>query len=137
MSKAKSTRTWIATLVVLCLSFAQIATAAYACPQLLKASASMAGDKAVAMVDCGSMPVSQMDKEQPSLCKAHCESGQQSHETKSSADVQLPILGVLLSFIWILQPSLETAVLAVPSGTISERPPGSPPLYLIHQVFRL
>ena len=129
----------MATLVAVCLLFAQIATAAYACPQLTKLTSSMAGgDMAlVVMVDCDSMPVSQMDKEQPNLCKAHCEVGQQSPESKGGADMQLPALGVLWSLIWVLQPALETAGHAVSVAHVAARPPGSPPLYLVHQVFRL
>ncbi|WP_114968880.1 hypothetical protein [Rhodoferax ferrireducens] len=137
MRKAKSTRTWIATFVALCLLFAQIATAAYACPQLLKQSVSMIDGNAVVMADCDSMSASQMDEEQPSLCKAYCESGLQSHESKNSADVQLTALDVLWSLVWIFQPALESAALAVPVTQTPERPPGSPPLYLVHQVFRL
>lgn len=121
----------------MCLLFAQIATAAYACPQLNIASNSQNIESMLAMVDCDSMPVVQMDKEQPSLCKAHCQSSQQSHESKSTADVQLLALDILWSLVWILQPELESTSLVVSENATSVRPPGSPSLYLVNQVFRL
>lgn len=129
----------MATLAAVCLLFAQLVTAAYACPQLTGKSILITdGDQAmVAMVDCDSMPMSQMDKEQPNLCKAHCEVGQQSPDAKGGADMQLPALGVLWSLIWVLQPAPETAGHAVSVAHVAERPPGSPPIYLVHQVFRL
>lgn len=137
MSKVKSTRTWIATFVAMCLLFAQMATAAYACPQWNSASSAQRAEAVAVMVDCDSMPVSQMDKEQPSLCKAHCQSSQQSHESKSTADVQVLALDILWSVVWILQPELESTALVVSENATSVRPPGSPSLYLVNQVFRL
>lgn len=91
----------------------------------------------VGMLDCDSMPSEQMDTEQPSLCKAHCQSSQQSHESKSTADVQSVALDILWSFVWILQPESESASLLVSENANSVRPPGSPSLYLVNQVFRL
>lgn len=137
MSKAKSTRTWLAALVAVCLLFAQIATAAYACPLLSKASMPSGIEAVVAMPDCDAMPVGQLDNERPSLCKAHCQSSQQSHESKGASDAQLLALDVLSSLAWILPPVRESNLLVVSVNDAAERPPGSPSLYLVNQVFRL
>ena len=137
MSKQRSTRIWMATLVALCLLFSQIATAAYACPQGLKSSSVAADDAMVAMVDCEAMAASTMDPEQPHLCKAHCESGHQSPNTQNSADFQLSSLAMQSLLIWILQAVPESLGQIVPVAHATVRPPGSPPLYLVHQVFRL
>ena len=137
MSKQRSTRIWTAILVAVCLLFAQLATAAYACPPGLKSSNLMAGESMVSMVDCEAMAASAMDPAQPHLCKAHCESGSQSSNSQNSADMQLPSWAVQWSLIWILQPALEPLSQIVPVAHATVRPPGSPPLYLVHQVFRL
>lgn len=136
MGLAKSTLVRIATLVVLCMLFAQISTAAYACPQLLKSASSMAGSQMAAMMDCDAMKASQMDSAQPNLCKAHCQLGQQSPDTRSIADVQPMALDLLQSLVWVLQPIAATSQVASVAQS-PQRPPGSPPLYLVHQVFRL
>lgn len=137
MCKAKSTRTWIAALVAVCLLFSQMAVASYVCPQGVKASNLMTAEAMVSMVDCEAMAASAMDPAQPHLCKAHCESGSQSSNTQNSADLQLPSWAVQWSLIWILQPALEPLSQIVPVAHATVRPPGSPPLYLVHQVFRL
>lgn len=96
------------------------------------------GDMALnSMVDCDSMPVQQMDKEQPNLCKAHCEVGQQSPDAKSGADLQLSTFDILWSLIWVLPPALDTADHTVSVVHVFERPSSSPPLFLVNQVFRL
>ena len=120
MGTVKSNRAWVATFVALCLLFVQIATAAYACPQLNAASSPQNMESTVAMVDCDSMPVAQMDKAQSSLCKAHCQSSQQSHESKDTADVQLLALDILWSLVWVLQPELESTSLV---GSLSRLRP--------------
>ncbi|MEY2953745.1 MAG: hypothetical protein RLZZ401_1832 [Pseudomonadota bacterium] len=83
------------------------------------------------------MHPSQMDNAQPNLCKAHCESGQQAHESKSSADVQLPALEGVWLLVSVLPFETVLTSQAAPLTYLSARPPGSPPLYLAHQVFRL
>lgn len=134
MSKARSTYAWLATFVAVCLLFAQMATAAYACPQLNLKAADVA---MVAMVDCDGMPSSHMDSEQPSLCKAHCQAGQQSHDPKGGVTVPTPALDVLWSLVWVLTPVLDSVGRDVFVSHPPARPPGSAPIYLVNQVFRL
>lgn len=137
MSKTKSTRTCMAAFVVMCLLFSQMAVAAYVCPQGAKSSRMVAGEAMVSMVDCEAMTASAMDPAQPHLCKAHCESGSQSSNSQNSADLQLPSWAVQGSLIWTMQPALEPLGQMAPVAHATVRPPGSPPLYLVHQVFRL
>lgn len=134
MSKIRTTRAWTATFVALCLLFAQMATAAYACPQLNPKTADVA---MVAMVDCDAMPSSQMDSEQPSLCKAHCQAGQQSQDSKGGVNVPTHATDVLWSLVWVLTPILESVGHEVFAAHAHERPPSSAPIYLVNQVFRL
>lgn len=123
--------------MALCLLFAQISVAAYACPQLVKQSVPTDEENTVAMANCESMPAGERDPAQPNLCKAHCESGLQLNKVDNSADTPSPALNVLWTLVWVLQPILQAASVVSPIVETSERPPGSPPLYLVHQVFRL
>lgn len=96
------------------------------------------GDMALtSMVDCVSMLDNQMDNEQPNLCKAHCEVGQQSPDAKNGADLQLSTFDILWSLIWVLPPALDSADHTVSVAHVFERPSSSPPLFLVNQVFRL
>lgn len=97
----------------------------------------MAGTEMASMMDCGAMTASQMDSAQPNLCKAHCQVGQQSPETRSMADVQPMALDLLWSLVWVLQPTTAATSQVASVAQSPQRPPGSPPLYLVHQVFRL
>jgi len=137
MSKAKSTHAWIATFVALCLLFAHMTTAAYACPQLNQKATPVADAAMVTMVDCDAMPSSQMDSEQPSLCKAHCQVGQQSHDPKGGVNVPTHASDVFWSLVWVLTPVLESVGRDVFASHVPDRPPGNAPIYLVNQVFRL
>jgi hypothetical protein len=137
MSKTKSTRTWIAALVAVCLLFSQMTVAAYVCPQGFKSSNLMAEESMVSMVDCEAMATSAMDPAKPQLCKAHCESGSQSSNTQNGTDLLLPSWAVQWSLIWMLQAATEPQGQMIPVAHATVRPSASPPLYLVHQVFRL
>lgn len=121
----------------MCLLFAQIATAFYACPYLNSASNVPPTVGVAAMVDCDSMPATQLDKEQPNLCKAHCQFSQQSHDSKSTSGAQSFALNILWSVAWVLQPELKSTSSVISKNAALVLPPGSPSLYLVNQVFRL
>jgi hypothetical protein len=115
-------RWWLSALAVVML-FAQLATAAYACPRLV-------ADAPTAMPGCsGDMPMA-MDPELPGLCQAHCTQGAQT--VASPAAIDLPPVPLLLAVLdWRVQ-SLRTGPVVrrervLPSGA---PPPGAPPLYL-------
>ncbi len=122
-------RLWIVLGVVLCVLFAQLATAGYVCPQWLKPVG------ASAMPGCDGMPAEQMDPAQPNLCKATGEASLQSPHQSSGVDLPSPVWAALWMLVWLL-PLRALAVRFAPAANPA-RPPGSPPLYLFHQVFRL
>lgn len=89
------------------------------------------------MTDCDLMPSGQMDQGQPNLCKAHCEMGQQSLDSKNLADIPAASVDVLRALIWMLTPIQESADLPFVTRYASGRPPGTLALFLVNQVFRL
>ena len=128
-SRLPTRRLWIALWVVVCVLFAQLATAGYVCPQwLIPAAVS-------AMPGCDAMPADPMDPAQPNLCAAMAEASPQSPHQTGSVDLPAPVWAALWTLAGLL-PLQALTVWTVPA-TDSARPPGSPPLYLFNQVFRL
>lgn len=124
----------LAVWLMLPLLFAQWATASYACPQI-----STIGSVVVMpdMPDChGMTPGAAMDPEQPVLCKAHCDRGSQTVNDPPPLllSPQLLLWAVL---DWNL-PALHSARREEPADdrSVSARPAGSPPLYLLLLVLR-
>ncbi|WP_133702284.1 hypothetical protein [Roseateles toxinivorans] len=114
--------------------FMQLATAAYACPQL--ETALQAPVMAATMPGCDNMPA-QMDAEQPQLCKAHCDRDAQNTSSTLAPDLQPnPSAAMLLmGSVEPVQPPVlrgaaQNCTAALP------RPPGAPPLYISLQVLR-
>jgi hypothetical protein len=120
-------------LVMLCtLLLSQAVLASYACPGAAKAA------EIAAMAEAG-MPCAQamaggMDEEQPGLCHAHCQSGQQSAESYHP-----PVFADLMS----LGPVLSVELPALPSASASamQRPllvrQAGPPLAVRNCCFRI
>ena len=127
MHTRPSTRFWTTFLVVLCLLWAQLALAAYVCPQWVQPVAAMPG--------CDAMAAEQMDPAQPALCHAAVEASPQSAHQASGVDVPSPVWAALWTLAWLL-PLLALTALAVPAAR-PLRPFSGPPLYLFNQVFRL
>lgn len=134
MLLTKRLRRWISSGVTVALLFMQLATAAYACPQLAKdlhppvSSAPMPG--------CEGMAVP-MDQEQPQLCKAHCVKDVQGTGAATAPDLQAnpAALALVVGIVEPVQPALPQAAAAAHSAA-AVRPPGAPPLYLSLLVFR-
>ncbi|WP_425259791.1 hypothetical protein ACPOLB_02895 [Rubrivivax sp. RP6-9] len=123
---------WLIALVL----FTQLATAAYACPQL----SSVHGDGVAAMAampDCdGSVPT-RMDPERPQLCKAHCETGKTSVNSPVAAPDAPPALAVGAALVGIVDVADAAALAASMPASVADGPPvGSPPLYLSLLVLR-
>ena len=125
---------WVSGGLVMLLLFMQLATAAYACPaelQALRNAAEMA-----AMPGCdGNMP-RDMDAEQPQLCKAHCQQGEQVVGTASAGDwTPMPLLMAVIDWRHAALADLpRPRSQSGPSpGAV---PPGSPPIYLSLLVLR-
>lgn len=130
MDSLRRHRRWLPAWLVPVLLFAQIATAAYACPQAVPADAGAVAE----MPDCHGRG----DATPPALCKAHCEAGQQSVNSHAgAASVPAP---ALIDLRW-----LRALACVEPSQTL-RRPPswapavgppdGTPPLYLQLLVLR-
>jgi hypothetical protein len=117
-------RRWIAAVLVPLLLFAQFATAAYLCPQLV-----------LAVSPSASMPVScdpmNADPDQPSLCKAHCQANGQASGTT------LDFAPAMLAFGSHLAWGLPARTMLATRVVTSNAPPrGGPPLYLLHMALR-
>lgn len=125
-------RRWLPAWLVPVLLFAQIATAAYACPQ----AAPALGAAATAMAE---MPDCQagMDPTQPQLCKAHCETGQQSvNSNAGAASVPGPaLIDARWARVLVCTDAAQT-LLAAPKPQSVGPPDGTPPLYLSLLVLR-
>jgi hypothetical protein len=76
MQVHRAFKRWVCGGVVMLLLFMQVAVAAYACPAELQAPRAEAEMAAIPGCD-GDMP-RDMDAEQPQLCKAHCQQGEQA-----------------------------------------------------------
>ena len=125
---------WLAAWLVAVLLFAQIATAAHACPVWLeqaRATIAMAG-----MPGCDHGSAGASDVEQTPLCKSHCQPDAQSVNPVPSAD--LPAQPVLLAVLDWTPMAQRIGRLAgrMPLVHSGAPPPGSPPLYLSLLVLR-
>ncbi len=129
MQKRTPNRLWNTLAVVLCLLWAQLALVAYVCPQWVQPTAM------AAMPGCDAMAAEQMDPAQPALCQAAADAHPQSAHQSSGVDLPPSVWAALWMLAWLL-PVLVFAALVLPVAR-TLRPPGTPPLYLFNQVFRL
>jgi hypothetical protein len=131
--KVRLHRRWLSGWLVLALLFAQIAMAAYACPQLGAAQQPAA---VMPLSECeGPAHTSGIDEEDGLLCKASCEQGAQV--VKASAGFDTAQAAVVL----YRAPSLSGRGLISPAPApthpaFDRRPPGWPPVYLLHRALR-
>lgn len=136
-------RGWLSGWLVAMLLFAQLATAAYACPQLQPvpaehAAATVADDGGMAaMPECsGDMPAA-MDPEQPQLCKAHCEAGRSSVNSQPAAPDAPQPMATDAAWVGVVDPAAVAEHAAGIPGPVADGPPaGAPPLYLSFLVLR-
>lgn len=134
MHLAKRLRRWMGSGLSLALLFMQLATAAYACPQLEQARQQVAMQ--LAMPGCEGMPGA-MDEAQPQLCKAHCDKDAQGTSAAVVPDLQPnPAAPVLI--LGLVQPLAPQIPMNARSGhaPLSDRSGGEPPLYLSLLVLR-
>ncbi|HLO96178.1 MAG TPA: hypothetical protein VK195_17870 [Burkholderiaceae bacterium] len=134
MQVSRLLRRWVSAGVLMAMLFMQLATAAYACPQLEKARQQAA--MALAMPGCEGMAGS-MDLEQPQLCKAHCDRDAQGTAASASADLQ-PNPAALTLMLGVVQPLVPLLPACVRAGQapLAARSAGEPPLYLSLLVLR-
>lgn len=137
MRVRRTFKRWVSGGLVLLLLFMQLATAAYACPAELQALRNAAAMQAMpAMADCDANMARDMDAEQPQLCKAHCQQGEQVTGVTAMGDwTPWPLLLAVIDWRPTLQAALPPARArsGPPPGAV---PPGSPPIYLSLLVLR-
>lgn len=129
MKSPRLRRITVALITMFSLLFAQLAVAAYACPDL--ASAAMAAKAAQdAMPGCANMEMGQ-----PGLCQAHCTNGHQSLDTPANP----PIASFVPSRLMAVLPALEVPVPATPvqAGLPLLTRATAPPLAIRHCCFRI
>ncbi|MEJ5999285.1 hypothetical protein [Paucibacter soli] len=122
MAICKGMRRWLSGALTVALLFMQLATAAYACPQLEPS-----------MPDCHAMGGTS-DPEQPQLCKAHC-----TQDAQASAAQALPVLQVNSDSLCLVQPlpaPVDVGTLLRPVSASAPTHPGDPPLYLALLILR-
>lgn len=111
--------------------------AAYACPASAVPASRTAQPAAVhaTMADCHGMTASDIDADNPALCKAHCSADQQAPAQAAPDDAATPSLGwfFLVEPAAPALPDLRSGGQPVPR---SGAPPGWPPIYLTQQVLR-
>lgn len=130
MKLSRTSRAIAAFATLFCLLFSQLAVAAYACPGLAPAQAAiMAGG----MSGCPDMDM-KMDKEQPGLCKAHCEAGQQTLDTAGLAQVP-PFMPAALSAVLGERIATMPQVAAQDADRLSRST--APPLSIRNCCFRI
>lgn len=134
MTISRRLRRWVSGGVLMAMLFMQLATAAYACPQLEKARQHAA--MVMAMPDCDGMPGS-MDEQQPQLCKAHCGKDAQSSAVTVAPDLQ-PNPSAVTLMLGVVQPVRPLIPANARPGhePLAQRSAGEPPLYLSLLVLR-
>jgi len=113
--------------------FMQLAVAGYACPELNIELVS----KSVAMpTDAGSMPgCAGMDQEQPSLCHAHDQAGNQSLDKAELPHVQ-PFMAAALTLVFDDIEPAYSPISAQPDSVLLTRAT-APPLSIRHCCFQI
>ena len=114
------------------LLFMQLAVAGYACPNTSFKAAERSA-MAVADIPCAQSMTTNMDEEQPNLCKAHCLAGQQ---VADKYEVPAPVAITDLPAAFTL-PIVLTALLAVPVQAPHLKRTTAPPLAILNCCFRI
>ena len=106
-------------LLVLLLVFMQLATAAYACPAAMDPARTMA---TADMPGCDGDMSTDIDADQPQLCKAHCQQGNQAVSAAPTTDlVAWPVL------VSVLDWRLDALVPQWPARSRIDLQPGAAP----------
>lgn len=140
MGSLRRHRGWLSRSLVALLLFVQWATASYACPRLDPTA--VGGEAAMTAAAMADVPgcaggMTGMDPEQPQLCKAHCEAGQQSVNSGAAGLDAPPALHQSGAWVGVLD-GVQAAALAaaMPAALAAGPPPGTPPIYLRLLVLR-
>ncbi|CAN7597179.1 hypothetical protein LJR289_004333 [Pseudoduganella sp. LjRoot289] len=129
MQPSRTTRLVAALITMFSLLFAQLAVAAYACPDLTMSSMSAKAAQD-AMPGCADM-----DMAQPGLCQAHCASGHQSLDTPPAPHVPAFVSGGLVAVVAVADRVFSTAPPPLSSPLLTRTT--APPLAIRHCCFRI
>lgn len=122
-------RCWLASMLAAVMVCLQLATAAYAC--VTPAQPLAMAD----MPDCAS--ISELDKQQPQLCKAHCDRDKQSVNTAPAVDLAAaPTIDWLASRLTVWIPVTQADALPAVIAAHTGPPVGSVPVYFTFLVLR-
>ncbi len=136
MHLSRPSRLIAAFIALLSMLFMQLAIAGYSCPDL---NVALASDVAVTSDAAASMPGclnAGLDKEQPSLCSAHAQLGNQSLNNAALPDVQ-PFVATTLKRIFEAILQSDSDPIDVRSDTVLLTRITAPPLAIRHCCFRI
>jgi len=123
---------WLCAGVAVVLLFAQLATAAYACP-----AGADATQRSAPMAGCDGHAGQTPDPAQPQLCKAHCQQGSQVVGANATPDLlSTPLLWAVLDWAQAALQPLLPAQQRLQGPASGAPPPGAPPIYLSLLVLR-
>jgi len=127
---------WLCGLVAAVLLFAQTAGAVYACEPR---DGALDRETIAAPEDCQAHRAAAAEHnaggEQVLLCKAHCQAGEQSVNSGSSAG-DVPHAALLAVVLWPLQEAADAPASPRPECHALGPPAGTPPLFITLQVLR-
>lgn len=132
MTRNRRTRLTTALFALISLLFMQLAVASYACPGARSTVAAIS-EMAEAGMPCAQSMTVNMDEEQPNLCQAHCQAGQQVADktqlpaplaiTTLPPDFTLPVIALVYQGAPLQAPHLMRTT--------------APPVSIRHCCFRL
>jgi hypothetical protein len=117
------TRRWLTSWLVLAILFAQVATAAYACPAYTMPCAMTMADGA------------QLDPDQPALCLQHCLAPSQALDQGNSVSVAVPAALPALVVELVPRSLSESAAWTTRDRARDRAPP--PPHSILHCCYRI
>lgn len=136
MRALPSHRSWLSGWLIAVLLFTQLATAAYACPQLAPEPGAAVAAMAP-MPDCDGSMFTRMDPDQPLLCEAHCEAGKTLANSQPAAPDLPQALAVGAALVGSVDVAGAVQLAARMPASVADGPPvGAPPLYLFLLVLR-
>lgn len=110
--------------------FMQLAVAAYACPAQEISQAIETVQAMADMPDC-----SEMDAEQPNLCQAHEQAGNQSLDKPSLPDITALSTGILAVALYVIEHEGDTAFKPISPPNLAKST--SPPVAIRNCCFRI
>lgn len=129
----RRTRFFTALFALLSLLFMQLAVAGYACPSERSSQAAEIAAMAEAGMPCAETMSLSMDDEQPNLCRAHCQAGQQTADKYELPPLAAAVVTNVVHAASTAMPNLDGPPV---QGPLLHRAT-SPPLAIQHCCFRI